>query len=68
MIKCKGVDIPNTLTDNYALGNYLLNPVKSKTQKENKQGENMLLENVQKQEKSIYGAYISYWDNTYFLI
>jgi hypothetical protein len=62
MIKCKGVDIPNTLTDNYALRNYLPNVVKSKSQKENKRGEYTLWGNVQKHNPSICGAYISYYD------
>jgi hypothetical protein len=62
MIKCKGRDVPDTLTDNYALCNYLFNVVKSKLQKESKQGEYTLQENVQKHDPSICGAYISYWN------
>jgi hypothetical protein len=62
MINCKGIDVPNTLTDNYALRNYLSNVVKSKAQKENKRGEYKLWENAQKHDPSICGAYISYWD------
>jgi hypothetical protein len=62
MIKYKEIDVPDTLTDNYALRNYLPNVVKSKAQKENKRGEYTLWENVQNHDPSICGAYISYWD------
>jgi hypothetical protein len=62
MIKCRGIDVADTLTDNYALRNYLPNVVKSKAQKENKRGEYTLWENVQKHDPSICGAYISHWD------
>jgi hypothetical protein len=62
MIKCRGIDVADTLTDNYALRNYLPNVVKSKAQKENKRGEYTLWENVQKHDPSICGLYISYWD------
>jgi hypothetical protein len=62
MMKRKGIDVPDTLTDNYALRNYLSNVVKSKSQKENNRGEYTLWENVQKHDPSICGAYISCWD------
>jgi hypothetical protein len=62
IIKCKGVDVRDILTENYVLGNYLPNVVKSKAQKENKQGEYTLWKNVQKYDPSICGVYISYWD------
>jgi hypothetical protein len=62
MIKCKEIDVPDILTDNYVLCNYLPNVVKSKAQKENKQGEYTLWENVQKHNTSICMANISFWD------
>jgi hypothetical protein len=60
MIKSREIDVPDTLTDNYTLRNYLPNVVKSKAQKENKRGEYTLWENVQKHDPSICETYISY--------
>jgi hypothetical protein len=62
MIRCRNVDLPETMTDNWALRNYIPNAVRSHSQRENKRGCYTLWENVQKHDPSVCGTYISYWD------
>jgi hypothetical protein len=62
MIRCRNVDLPETMTDNWALPNYLPNAVRSQSQRDNKRGSFILWENVQKHDPSVCGAYVSYWE------
>jgi hypothetical protein len=62
MIRCRGVDVPDTMTDNWALRNYIPNAVRSHSQRDNKRRCYTLWENVQKHDPSVCGVYISYWN------
>jgi hypothetical protein len=62
MIKCKNVDLPETMMDNWALHNYIPNAIQSHSQRDKKRGCFTLWENVQKHDPSVYRTYISYLD------